>query len=86
MKRFRGVLALLTLALAVGTPGLAHAQGLSGQIGGSVVDDSKGRVPGATVTVRNTATAVTRGCRHGQRGAVRVHESVCRARMTCGSR
>ena len=60
MKGFRGVLAFLTLALAVGTPGLAHAQGLSGQIGGSVVDNSKGAVPGATVTVRNTATAVTR--------------------------
>ena len=60
MKRFRGVLAFLTLALAVWTPGLAHAQGLSGQIGGSVVDNSKGAVPGATVTVRNTATAVTR--------------------------
>src|SRR5687768_7659389 len=41
-------------------PGLAHAQGLSGQIGGSVVDNSKGAVPGATVTVRNTATALTR--------------------------
>ena len=60
MKGFRGVLAFLTLALAVGTPGLAHAQGLSGQIGGSVVDNSKGAVPGATVTVRNTATAATR--------------------------
>ena len=60
MKRFRGVLAFLTLALAVGTPGLAHAQGLSGQIGGSVVDGSKGAIPGAAVTVRNTATAVTR--------------------------
>ena len=60
MHRFIGVLALLTLGLAVGTPGLANAQGLSGQIGGSVVDGSKGAVPGATVTVRNTATAATR--------------------------
>ncbi len=60
MKHFTGVLAFLTLALAAWTPGLAHAQGLSGQIGGSVVDGSKGAVPGATVTVRNTATAVTR--------------------------
>jgi hypothetical protein len=59
-ERFRGVLAFVTLALAVWTPGLAHAQGLSGQIGGSVVDSSKGAVPGATVTVRNTATAATR--------------------------
>jgi hypothetical protein len=48
------------LALAVGAPGLANAQGLSGQIGGSVIDSSKGAIPGATVTVRNTATAVTR--------------------------
>ena len=38
----------------------ANAQGLTGQIGGSVVDGSKGAIPGATVTVRNTATAVTR--------------------------
>jgi hypothetical protein len=60
VKRFRGVVAFLTLALVLGTPGLAHAQGLSGQIGGSVVDNSKGAVPGATVTVRNTATAATR--------------------------
>ena len=44
MKRFRGVLAFLTLALAVWTPGLVHAQGLSGQIGGSVVDISRGIV------------------------------------------
>jgi hypothetical protein len=60
VHRFIGVLALLTLGLAVGTPGLANAQGLSGQIGGSVVDGSKGAIPGATVSVRNTATAVSR--------------------------
>ena len=54
------MLALLTLGLAGGTPGLANAQGLSGQIGGSVIDGSNGAIPGATVTVRNTATAVTR--------------------------
>jgi hypothetical protein len=54
------VLAFLTLGLAAGTPSLAHAQGLSGQIGGSVTDGSKGAIPGAAVTVRNTATAVTR--------------------------
>src|SRR6185436_21024341 len=60
VHRFRGVLAFLTLALAVGTPGLSHAQGLTGQIGGSVTDSSKGAIPGAAVTVRNTATAVAR--------------------------
>jgi hypothetical protein len=54
------VLVLLTLGLAGSTPGLAHAQGLSGQIGGSVIDGSKAAIPGAAVTVRNTATAATR--------------------------
>jgi Carboxypeptidase regulatory-like domain/TonB-dependent Receptor Plug Domain len=60
VNRVIRVLALLTLGLAGGTPGLVHAQGLSGQIGGSVTDGSKGAIPGATVAVRNTATAVTR--------------------------
>ena len=61
MNRFiaRGALALLTLALASGASRV-DAQGLTGQIGGSVVDGSKSAIPGATVTVRNTATAVTR--------------------------
>ena len=78
MNRCVGVLAFLTLGLAVGTPGLAHAQGLSGQIGGSVVDGSKGAIPGAAVTVRNTATAVHAGDRDGRTGAVRLHQPVCR--------
>ena len=60
MNRFMGVVALLTLGLACGTPGFVHAQGLTGQIGGSVIDSSKGAIPGAAVTVRNTATSVTR--------------------------
>jgi hypothetical protein len=60
VNRFVRVLAFLTVGLAAGAPGLANAQGLSGQIGGSVIDSSKGAIPGAAVTVRNTATAVTR--------------------------
>jgi hypothetical protein len=62
MRRFmiRSVLALLTLALLGGAASRADAQALSGQIGGAVIDASKAAVPGATVTVRNTATAVTR--------------------------
>ena len=62
MRRFiaRTVLALLTLGVACGPASRADAQGLTGQIGGSVVDTSKGAIPGATVTVHNTATAVTR--------------------------
>lgn len=62
MRRFirRSVLALLPLLLVGGAADRADAQGLSGQIGGSVIDSSKGAIPGATVTARNTATAMTR--------------------------
>jgi hypothetical protein len=61
VKRFiaQQVLALLILGLG-GAASPAGAQGVSGQIGGSVVDSSNAAIPGATVTVRNTATAVTR--------------------------
>jgi Carboxypeptidase regulatory-like domain/TonB-dependent Receptor Plug Domain len=61
VKRFisRGLLAILMLSLA-GAAGRANAQGLSGQIGGSVIDGSGAAIPGATVSVRNTTTAVTR--------------------------
>ena len=78
MNRFMRCPRSPDLALAVGTPGLANAQGLSGQIGGSVIDGSKGAIPGAAVTVRNTATAVTRDTVTDSRGAVRVHEPLCR--------
>ncbi len=62
MGRFivRSVFVLLTLALVGGAASRANAQGLTGQIGGSVIDGSNGAIPGASVTVRNTATAVTR--------------------------
>jgi len=56
----RSVIALVTLTLVGGAASRANAQGLTGQIGGSVTDGSKGAIPGAAVTVRNTATAVTR--------------------------
>jgi Carboxypeptidase regulatory-like domain len=61
VKRFiaRGLLAILMLSLA-GATDRANAQGLSGQIGGSVIDGSGAAIPGATVSVRNTTTAVTR--------------------------
>ncbi|MGH9385251.1 MAG: carboxypeptidase regulatory-like domain-containing protein [Vicinamibacterales bacterium] len=39
--------------------GLLGAQGLTGQIGGTIVDDSKGVLPGATVTVTNQNTSAT---------------------------
>ena len=49
------------LAIAVlGLPGSSRAQGLTGQIAGTILDDQKSAVPGATVTVRNSETQVTR--------------------------
>ena len=42
------------------TPSAINAQGLTGQLSGTVVDSSGGAVPGATVNVRNVATQVSR--------------------------
>ena len=54
------VIVLLMLS-AVGVAATASfAQGLTGQIGGTVVDGEKASIPGATVTVRNVETRVTR--------------------------
>src|SRR5688572_11131986 len=50
----------MTLSLGLGTATVALAQGLTGQIAGTVVDGQKSIVPGATVTVRNVETQVTR--------------------------
>ena len=50
------VLCLLLSSAATTT----SAQTLTGQIGGTVVDGQKGVLPGATVSVRNTSTQVTR--------------------------
>jgi hypothetical protein len=54
------VLFLLALSITGGAVTPAAAQGLTGQIGGTVVDAQKASVPGATVTVRNVETQITR--------------------------
>ena len=59
---FRGwrlLLAVAMFAMVCGTATTALGQTLTGQIGGTVVDSSKGVLPGATVTVKNEATATT---------------------------
>ena len=58
--QFRGAVLGCTLALLLWGSSPLAAQGLSGQIGGTVLDDQKSAVPGATVTARNTATQLTR--------------------------
>ena len=55
MKR---VCVLAMMLLLATTAGLASAQEFRGGISGRVTDTSKGRLPGATVTVTNIATNV----------------------------
>jgi Carboxypeptidase regulatory-like domain len=56
-----GTLAIQVAVFGVlGAAPYAAAQGLTGQIGGTVIDASKAVIPGVIVTVRNTETQVTR--------------------------
>ena len=63
---------LLALATIVGVSGESSelsAQGLTGQISGVVTDNSGGVMPGATVTVKNVGTNLTRETVTGTDGA-----------------
>jgi hypothetical protein len=53
-------LVVMSLVCACSLPGIAGAQTLTGQIGGTVVDAEKAIVPGAKVTVRNSSTQLVR--------------------------
>jgi hypothetical protein len=54
------VIVLLILSAVGAAAPAGFAQGLTGQIGGTVVDAQKASIPGATVTTRNVETQVTR--------------------------
>lgn len=64
----RLVRAALAGALLTGVYGHAQAQGLTGQISGTVTDQGGGVLPGATVTVKNTGTNATREVTTGGEG------------------
>jgi hypothetical protein len=51
---------LAIVLLGVFAAGSAFAQGTTGQLSGTVTDDQGGALPGATVTVTNAATGLTR--------------------------
>jgi hypothetical protein len=59
LRTWKGVACLLTLMMICWSSA-ASAQTLTGQIGGTVVDGQGAAIPGATVTVTNTATRGTR--------------------------
>src|SRR5204862_6839772 len=54
------VLALALAALAAAVPASAQSQAAGGAIEGTVTDQSGAVLPGATVTIRNVNTGVTR--------------------------
>ena len=60
---------LTTVLFILNTPATATAQGLTGQISGSVVDSSRGVLPGAAVTVQNANTGVQREAVTDENGA-----------------
>jgi hypothetical protein len=55
MRRFAGLLTVVFLAGILGG-GTAHAQGLTGQLSGTVTDTGGGVMPGVTVIVKNAGT------------------------------
>ena len=59
-RLFGFCLAAALIAAAHASAGRAHAQGLTGQISGTITDSGGGVMPGATVTLRNAGTNNTR--------------------------
>src|SRR5206468_2787431 len=59
-RLIRVVLAAMLLASFDGALGQLHAQGLTGQISGTVTDASAGVLPGVTVTIRNAGSIASR--------------------------
>ena len=65
----RILLAIAALVALGGSLNMVQAQGLTGQISGTVTDSGGGVLPGATVTVKNAGTNLTRETVTGADGA-----------------
>ena len=65
----RILLAIAALVALGGSLNMVQAQGLTGQISGTVTDSGGGVLPGATVTVKNAGTNTTRETVTGSDGA-----------------
>ncbi len=68
-RRFIVVLTAVVLSSFAGTAGELRAQGLTGQISGTVTDSTTGVLPGVTVTIRNAGTNATREATTGPDGS-----------------
>ena len=73
MKRFS--LAFITLIAVLCSAITLSAQTSQGRILGSVTDQTGAVVPGAKVTITNTATGVSRALSHQFRGGILCAES-----------
>jgi len=71
-RKLFAVLAVLCLVLSAAPPPAAAQSAAGGAIEGTVTDQSGGVLPGVTVTVRNTATGVTRETTTGATGLYRA--------------
>ena len=60
---------LTTVLVVLNAPAAASGQGLTGQISGTVVDSSRGVLPGAAVMVQNANTSVQREAVTDENGA-----------------
>ena len=66
-SRFAGV-ALALAILALGMPGPLYAQGVTGQLAGTVIDATGAVLPGVTIVVKNVNTLATRETLTGPTG------------------
>jgi hypothetical protein len=60
MAKGLAVVAIPALAVLLALPGTTYAQRITGELSGTVVDESGGVIPGANVTVINEASRATR--------------------------
>src|SRR5438552_11246193 len=74
MRLYLKTLVATLLLASVAVPGLALAQATTGTISGTVTDESKAVLPGATVTVKNVETGATRTLVTDDRGRFRALE------------
>ncbi len=65
---------ILAISLLAGLPTLAQTSPVSGALGGSVSDTGGGRIPGASVTIRENATHRTRATSTDGEGVFHVAE------------
>src|SRR5205823_5447382 len=68
LMSLKRLICVLVAVAVVGLPGLLQAQGLTGQISGTLTDSTGSVFPGATVVIRNVGNGLTRETVSGPTG------------------